>query len=421
MPLTSEIARIDQRSEVAGGQVLATKLHVLQLESIKAKLGDKWERLSGLVHKLFEKSLRDVQGPRDHFLLVDEMSYVVTFHALSAQEANVACISVAKKVCELLFGSDVGDIAVRGLVGMVPAELLQKNPADSARISEILERDGHEIVVTSKSLGATQPVEEPAKSQARMQWQPLDKIGNAHGQAALAGASLGFFPVWDLKNRKSASLFFTAFSGQQKSQLSVRRAASGASESQIVETEISLLNGAAAYALRVHAAQKLCAVGVGVSYETLSGFHSRIRYITALKSVQTVQTCPLLLRVEHVPDGTPMGRLAEIIAMLNVPNVRVILDFESLRCLPEFEVRLGAVGLGGSLRNCDTNMMAITVNKLARRATEQRAFSFLHDIDNEECLSAALQSGIRFGSGHAICPEHFYRGEEKVPDFPLTF
>lgn len=421
MTIAADIAWMDQRGDVNGGQVLATKLHVLQLESIKAKLGDKWERLSGLVHKLFEKSLRDVQGPADHFILSDEMSYIVTFHDLSVEEANLACVSVAKKVCELLFGSDVADIAVRGLVGMVPAELLQNNPADSAKVAEILERRGQEIVVTPKSVNAPRSVEETVKDHAGLQWQPIDRINNAHGQAALAGTSLGFFPVWDLKNRKSASLFFTPFSGQQKSQLSIRRAINGAGESQIVETEISLLNGAAAYAHRAHAAQKLCAVGVGVSYGTLSGFHSRIRYIGALKALQTLQTCPLLLRVEHVPDGTPMGRLAEIIAMLHVPNVRIILDFESLRCLPEFEVRLGAVGLGGSLRNCDTNMMAVTISKLARRATEQRAFAFLHDIDNNDCLSAALQGGIRFGSGHAIKSSHFYSGQEKVPDFPLTF
>ena len=86
------------------GQVPAAKLHVLQLEPIKAKLGPKWEKLSALVHTLFEKSLRRAQGPADHFLLVDEMSYVVTFHNLSLEEASLACASVAKEVCDLLFG-----------------------------------------------------------------------------------------------------------------------------------------------------------------------------------------------------------------------------------------------------------------------------------------------------------------------------
>lgn len=32
----------------------AAKLHMLQLEPIKAKLGAKWEKLSALVHTLFE-------------------------------------------------------------------------------------------------------------------------------------------------------------------------------------------------------------------------------------------------------------------------------------------------------------------------------------------------------------------------------
>ena len=56
MTVVSDIAWIDQDSNAA--QVSAAKLHVLQLEPIKAKMGEKWERLSSLVHKLFEKTLR---------------------------------------------------------------------------------------------------------------------------------------------------------------------------------------------------------------------------------------------------------------------------------------------------------------------------------------------------------------------------
>ncbi|HVW73715.1 MAG TPA: hypothetical protein VHC39_08755 [Rhizomicrobium sp.] len=419
MTIASDIAWIDQKTEAGEGQILATKLHVLQLESIKVKLGDKWERLSSLVHKLFEKSLRQVQGPADHFLLVDEMSYIVTFHNLSVEEANVACVSVARKVCELLFGSDIDDIAVRGLVGLVPADLLQGRAAESGKISDILERQGREIVVTPKSISAGRSAQERMEVQAGAPWRPIDWINNAHSRVAQNGTSLGFFPVWDLKNRKSASLFLSAFSGQCKSQIDVRRALNGAPESQIVETEITLLNGAAAYAHRIHASQKLCAVGVGVSYETLSGFHSRIRYIGALKAAKTIPTCPLLLRVEQIPDGTLIGRLAEIVTMLSVPNVRVTLDFESLRCLPEFDIRLGAAGLGGSLRNCDSNTAFVMVNKLARRATEQRAFVFLHGIDSSEYLSLAIQGGIRFGSGRAVSVDRCYSGQEAVPELPL--
>ena len=105
--------------------------------------------------------------------------------------------------------------------------------------------------------------------------------------------------------------------------------------------------------------------------------------------------------------------------MLSVANVRVTLEFESLRHLPEIDIRLGAAGLGGSLRNSDNSNMAWIVAKLARRAAEQRAFAFLHDVDCSEGLDAAVLNEIRFGSGDALSSRHCYSGREPVPDFPL--
>lgn len=420
MSIDSEIARNGCGTRVTGEEVAAAKLHVLHLDPIKLKMGEKWQRLSDLVHKLFEKTLRQAQGPRDHFLRADEMSYVVTFHNLSLEEANVACASVARKVCELLFGADIDDIGVRSLVGPVAAVALDDKPCDAARISEILERRGRETIVTPKSIDPGWRAQETGMGHAGTLWQPRGWIGNARRMLTGLGLVPGFFPIWDLKNRKSASLFCSACSGADRTRLSLRRALSGGHEAQIVEAEIALLNAAAEYAHRLHLAQRVCAVGVGVSYETLSGFHSRIHYIGALKALQTMPTCPLLIRVEQVPMGTPLGRLAEMIAMLGIAHVRVTVEFQSVRALPEFDIRLGAAGLGASLRHCKDGNPAPAIQKLARRAMDQRAFSFLHDIDTAEMLAMAVQSGIRFGSGHAIDRSHHcYSGEEAVPDLPL--
>jgi hypothetical protein len=400
-------------------EIAAAKLHVLHLDPIKAKLGDRWERLSNLVHKLFEKALLQTQAPGDQFLLVDELSYIVTFHKLSLEEASLACASVAQKVCGLLFGADIDDIAVRSLVGPVSAALLSGRVGDVARIADMLERRGGEMIVTPTSIEPGWRTLEQARSQAGGMWQPQGWIEKARELGGSIGVTPGFFPIWDLQSRKSASLFCSPCSGVKASRTSVRRALKHVRESRVVGAEIALLNAAAEYAHRVHAAHKLCALGVGVSYETLSGFHSRIHYIGALKAIETIPTCPLLLEVEQVPVGTPLGRLAEIIAMLSVPNIRVRVGFQSLRALPDLDIRLGAVGLGGSLKEMDGANLASSVRKLARRAADQKAFAFLHDIDIPEKLAAATENGIRFGSGHAIDRNRFYTGEEPVPDFPL--
>jgi hypothetical protein len=411
----------DSDGQLAQEEIAAAKLHVLHLDPIKAKLGDKWERLSNLVHKLFERTLYQTQGPRDHFLLVDELSYVVTFHNLSLEEAGLACASVARKVCELLFGSDIDDVAVRSLVGPISAALLSGKLGDAARIAEILERRGGEIIVTPESADPGLRTRERSKGRAGTRWQPRGWIRKAHELAGDTGVRSGFFPVWDLKNRTSASLFCSAYSGTgaERNRISVRRAMARSGDARIVGTEIALLNAAAEYAHRVHAGGKVCALGVGVSYETLSGFHSRIQYIGALKAIETIASCPILLRVEQLAPGTPLGRLAEIVAMLGVPNVRMTVEFQSLRTLPELDVRLGVAGLGGSLKGFDGGSVAAAVAKLARRAAEQKAFAWLDDIDTDEMLACAMQNEIRFGSGNAIDRTRSYSGEEPVPDLPL--
>ena len=65
--MSTDIASLNKQT--AGNTTLpAAKLHVLQLEPIKEKIGDRWPRMSLLVHSLFEKALRHAQGPQDHFI-----------------------------------------------------------------------------------------------------------------------------------------------------------------------------------------------------------------------------------------------------------------------------------------------------------------------------------------------------------------
>jgi hypothetical protein len=400
-------------------KVPAAKLHVLQLEPIKAKLGVKWEKLSALVHTLFEKSLQRAQGPADHFLLVDEMSYVVTFHHLSLEEASLACACVAKEVCDMLFGADVEGIAVRNLVGLVSPALLKHAMTNGAQIAELLERTGGEIIVTHQGDPgiAWQTIETSAPAQAGPagEW-----ISRAQDVSEQSGLKIGYFPIWDLTARKSTSLFLSVMNRSTDVPTSARHALRGLEEPRIANLETTLLQAAAEYAQAVHAAQKVCALGVGVSYETLSGFHSRIHYIGALKSIRVPADCPLLLRIDQVPDGTPLGRLAEIVAMLGMPNIRITVQFESLRSLPEMGIRLGAIGIGGALPpNCDAATATFVAQKLVRRATEQKAFAFLHGLDDAALVDVALKNHVRFGSGRAIDAGRHYSGHEAIPDFPL--
>jgi hypothetical protein len=272
----------------------AAKLHVLHLEPIKAKMGDRWGRLSDLVHKLFERTLQQAQGPSDHFLRVDEMSYVVSFRSLSLEEASLACAVIAKNVCELLFGCDVEDISFRSLVGNVSAQLFETGSAAGVRISDLLEQSGGEIIVRHPPdpAVALEVVENSPLARAGV-WMPGEWIIRAHELAAQEGHNFGFFPSWDLHKRQSFSLYASLWAGTGvKSLVPARRALIGIGEVRIVEMETAMLFAAAEYATRLQAARRICALGIGVSYETMSGFNTRMRYIGMLKKTPSVARMP---------------------------------------------------------------------------------------------------------------------------------
>jgi hypothetical protein len=395
--------------------VSAAKLHVLQLEPIKAKMGDKWPRLSQLVHTLFEKSLQRAQGPLDRFILVGELSYVATFQGRSTEEAALACAAVAREVCELLFGDGVDTISVRSVVGVVPKNHVR--PAMQAdAIGAVLERTGR-VDVFTRSIG--DPMEEDV----------VDLASRMPGEAGIRAQQLlmrikrsaSYFPVWDLEREISSSLIFSPVSNDAaKSSISVRTSVPPGEQDIVPDLEIALLRAAGEYAQRVHASQKVCGVGAGVSCESLCSFAQRVRYVTALKAIPTITNCPLLLRIEDVPAGMPLARLAEIVAMIAAPHVRVLIEFAPEVSIPDLNIKLGAAGIGTVLpKSCTVSKAREVASNVARRVLRQRAFSFLRGLENDGLIRAATDCQVRFGLGTLLDKGQNYTGLESVPDFPL--
>ncbi|HWC63322.1 MAG TPA: hypothetical protein VG501_06855, partial [Rhizomicrobium sp.] len=295
------IAVHSENKRAIDAAVSAAKLHVLDLEPIKAQVGEKWPRLSDLVHALFERALKRTQGPLDRFLPAGELAYVVTFHGRSGEEAEIMCRAVAWEVCELLFGEGAGDISVRCVVGTLPLSQLSER-SDAGMLADLLEKTGGETLVSKTAKPRLFSPRYPAE----------------------------FFPFWDLERGTSSFLFLTPILvGQRRQATSFRRmlappAPQQTEEDNIAELEIRLLQAAGGYAERVQAAGKVCAIAAGVSWETLSVLHTRIRYITALKSIVPQPNCPLLVKIQDVPIGILLGRLAEMTAMLSRIGVRVL-------------------------------------------------------------------------------------------------
>jgi hypothetical protein len=126
-------------SPMAGG-----KIQVLDLKSIRDRLGSKWPRMSHLVHRYFEAAIKNELLPGDCFATGGELEYLVAFRDVSLAEARLKCLAISQFVCDRLFGKDAEELIVRNLIAPLdPTDLTFVD--DVARANEMLEEHGEEV------------------------------------------------------------------------------------------------------------------------------------------------------------------------------------------------------------------------------------------------------------------------------------
>ena len=203
----------DERVDIANAAIPAAKLHVLGLAPLKKRLGPRWEKLSALVHRLMEKAIRAAQAPSDHCILLDELSYAVTFSNLSLAEASRVCAAIAQEVCEHLFGDQIDEVSVRNIIAEIAAIKSIDSTDIGRQIETLVEARGIESVIThSVESGAPAPVVVVAGNEVKRPLQTPDSIKTIQAHFATYGLKLGLLPIWNLERASSNCLFVTPLS-----------------------------------------------------------------------------------------------------------------------------------------------------------------------------------------------------------------
>ncbi len=395
----------------AAMQICAGKLNLLNLIPIKKRLGTKWPRLRDLIHQLFERALRNVQGPQDSFIRIGEVAYVATFHGCSHEEAVLCCASVAKQVCALVFGEQDEDVTLKSVVGPVPGPIAVLTTMAADRIISSLDTTGVETLHFRSA---------PELSGAKTIGTTQSGLRGACELASACGYAVGFFPVWELAKNESKTLLIALYTRTDgRPAESATRALGLHRELDALELEVALLGAAGEYSRKIHDAQGVCGLTVGVSHDTLMTLSPRIRYITALKALKITPTCPILLKIEQVPSTIPSGRLAELLAMLKMPGLRTIVEFDNPRSIPSLDASLATVGLAAVIAQYATPQKSLAgAQMLVRRAKDRPWFTCLAGLDSEGQVQTARGCGVRFGLGKALSGAPL-TGFEPVPAFPL--
>jgi uncharacterized membrane protein len=165
----------------------AGKLQLLDLAPLKARIGNKWKRLSTHLEKFFETAITRSLAPGDTYTRVNELSYMVLFRGLSIEETQLRCAAISQEICQRLFGEHSVEASLRNLVacfdiGDLPTDIGQINALDN-----ILERCGKETIVSASHLQADPRLARPSSV------PPARQVSSSQTQFL-------YRPVWDALN-----------------------------------------------------------------------------------------------------------------------------------------------------------------------------------------------------------------------------
>jgi hypothetical protein len=104
----------------SGGSLVAGRIHMVNLDKVRERLGDRWPKFAKRVHETVKTELKIRLSPRDFFRQVGEESYVIVFGDCSEVEARLKISLLSEQILEKLLGeAEAKDIEVLGVQKLV--------------------------------------------------------------------------------------------------------------------------------------------------------------------------------------------------------------------------------------------------------------------------------------------------------------
>jgi len=188
--MTSDVRRVFP----SRGSIAAGKLTVFGLETIRERMGTRWDILSAQVDTLFEAAIRRFLQAGDVFFKTGELTFVLLFRDLSLQDAQLTCTAIAKDVCNRLYGEQTLAMAVRNLVGPVDREYLPAYKNIEFGIDEALERGGTETLICADNAPAPVMPPPPTARGRELSFTQLPRTRVPWSEDSL---TFGYRPIWD--------------------------------------------------------------------------------------------------------------------------------------------------------------------------------------------------------------------------------
>ncbi|MEC4592004.1 MULTISPECIES: EAL domain-containing protein [Nitrospirillum] len=437
------------------------------LESLKEKLGPRWNGVQARVHGMIEKLLRQNLAADDVFYGYGTETYVVVFARLNPVHAGLVCAKVMQELQRLLLGEpDLASIVVRTAAREATGDLVLK----PERLADLLTRMVAQVQHAAPPAPAGDMVETPERSpspapqpssrgllsqsplaQSSPSQSPLVQAPLAQAQAAAALAEVGrgqtvaaavaatkgggddpwahlrpvlgplevvYRPVWDVRGQ-ALSLYIASPRRQRVGGRhhvygydtltppagGVASAGTANGLQEILDLDRETLRQAVDAYLELYDNRFRYYLALPVHFETLAGSSRRRAYLELASHIPAHLRPFITYQLMGVPDGVPVGRLTELVSALRPlgRGVTVCADLS-----PQAQATFAAAGVKGlnvSLGGSVPRGRLVQDLYLAGAEARRRGLHILVDgIDTPEMEQMAEEAGCTFMTGDLIGP-----------------
>jgi hypothetical protein len=365
------------------GKSVTGKLHLLDLNEIKNRVGERWERTAVTAERFFEAAIRRHLGPGDSFIRQGELSYILLLRDLTPEEAKVKCCTICEGLGERLFGNEIGAAALRALLAPLPGAPTLTGEA-AAQLDTFLEREGSEIIIGQDGVAtmtaAPAPVDETPIFSVRCHHRPLwDTAVNVVINYLCQSAAPPDIPDGNPELMEP--------------------------EGRQAAIDRCVLQECAVAMRGVHSRGFRLVSGVSVALDTIS--YSRLwrRYSRELQDIPPGISRDFIFFVTGIDSGVPNIRLAQELPKLSRCGRGVFCIVGERGYVGARFARTGTNAIGIELSaGHQESVSAARITELAIQAGGARLAAFVLGVNTTSLMLHALAQGIRYLEGPVIRP-----------------
>ncbi len=377
----------------------AGSIHLMGLESLRDRLGGRWEPVADRVHLLTSRLLDQYLAPQDTWFRHGAEAYVVVFAKLGPEQARLICAKVVEELQVLLLGdADTASITVRTAVHEIGSDVMLV----PASLKEMLDD-------AAASLAKTDMIGNAAFDR---------NVGDRPGMVEKPGPlEVRYRPVWDVQ-RQVVSVFIarTCRTRPGRSPLWAYDCLEDPEDpQQILAMDLHLIRDAVTTALELYENRFRFFLSVPVHFESLAVLGRRREMVATLQAIPAHMRAFMTYHLYGVPPGVPTGRLAEMVGTLRPygRTTMVVVDpfSNDLPTLVAAGARVASVLL---LPGLSAERARAELLRFGAVAAKNRLSTSVEGVDSLAMERLCEDAGINFLSGDLIgdwveVPEHAAR------------